>query len=62
MKKVFNLFIDEDEIIPPNQDYKNWIQQEFDLAAVSSIAQAEEEIIKPAIDKYQKDLNQIFEL
>lgn len=57
----FDLFIDNDEIIPSNQAYKNWIKQEFGLEAISSIEQAEQEILQPAISKYQKTLNQIFE-
>ncbi len=56
----FDLFYEDEESNPANQDYKDWINQEFGLESILSIAQAEQEIIKPAIDKYQQELNQIF--
>jgi len=63
--RSFDLFTDDEMDTNPessNQAYKNWIKQEFGLEAISSIAQAEEEIINPAIKKYQHILDPIFEV
>ncbi|MCB0664962.1 MAG: hypothetical protein KDC80_04030 [Saprospiraceae bacterium] len=57
----FDLFHSDDEIIPSNESYKKWIRKEFDLDPILNIAQAEKDIIKPAFDKYQQELTQIFE-
>ncbi|TPN80751.1 hypothetical protein [Aquimarina algicola] len=61
----FNLFLDDEidyDSEPSNEEYKKWIKKDFGLEVVLTIEQAKEEIITPAINKYQSILNPIFEI
>ena len=61
----FDLYVDNEidhESAPSNEAYKMWIKQDFGLAPILTIEQAKEEIITPAIHKYQSIIQPIFEV
>lgn len=60
-EKTFSLWRDE-ELEESNVEYKKWIQKEFGLSSISNLEEAQNEIIKPAIEKYQAQIDPVFKI
>lgn len=52
---------EEDEEDAGNEKYKAWILSEFGISPLKDIEEAKEQIIQPAIDAFQEEMNEIFE-
>lgn len=59
--RSFDLAVDPD-FEESNAVYKDWIKSEFEIESFSSIEEAEREIIKPAIEEFQKEIDEIFKV
>jgi hypothetical protein len=60
-ESVFNLFEEDEEEMAThdNPAYRDWLLQTWGLAPVTSIEQAHTEIIAPAYERYQQELDRL---
>lgn len=65
-KYEFDLFVDEEALSEleengmNNDDFKHWIKNKFQLESMHSIQQVTKEIIKPAQELYQEEIDALF--